>query len=176
MAFLANLLPAIGGLLPGIVSTVGKVVGKLGSGDFTGAIGEVGKALSGGGAAEGAQKVVEAVAKGDAERRAEDERRLEKELSDRRKQEEFDRELENKRKMAMLEFEIEARKRQLGNRIHDSLPIWRGRGIPRHDLPPLRAPQQMVSSGEPLGEVDLEEIEYELPPLPKKRNRRRRRY
>lgn len=167
MSFLAGLLPALGGLLPGIVRTVGNVIGKVTSGDFGGALGEVGKALSGG-AGDALANVAKDVGK-TLEKRQEDDIRRQEELK-KQEQMDFERELENRRKLMHLEFEREARKRQL-NRMHvqDGLPMWRGRQV----QPPLRAPQQQVSAPY-MTDVDEEEERYNLPPVTRRRRNKRR--
>jgi hypothetical protein len=179
MAFLApllgSILPSLGSLLPGIVSTVGKVVGKLGSGDFSGALGEVGSAISG--ALGSGGSVSNAVAQG-ASKLEEQHKRDEMEREDERK---FERDLARKRRLAEFEYETSARRRhQANNRVSaaDMLPLWRGRGKPTYDQSrvgityegPKSEPQHGISSGEPIEEVYEEEI-----PLPKRQKRRRRR-
>lgn len=176
MSFLAGLLPAIGGLLPGIVKTVGNVIGKVTSGDFSGALGEVGKALTGG-AGDALSTAANQTAQALEKKREQDVLDLERKRKE--QQEDFERELENKRKLMHLEFEAEARKRQLDSaqRINPSY-MFRGRSryLEREPVP-LRAPQQQVS--EPYEDsVDAEEVEYErpLPRTTKKYRNKKRKY
>lgn len=169
MSFLPGLLTAASQLLPGVVSTVGNVIGRLTKGDFSGALGEVGKALTGGGG-EKAAEVVKTVGKdlAEAEKIKEDERKLDRELRDR----------ERSLQLNEMQYELELRRRGMHrNRANDMMPIWRGREQDYNEARsgymyegPKNTPQDQTESGKAIHNYSAPK----LPPIPKNKRRRRR--
>lgn len=182
MSFLAGLLPAIGGLLPGIVSTVGKVVGKLGSGDFAGAAQEVGEALSG---STGKQigDVVDKVAGAIKGGKSEQDYQIEKERAVEEANAESyamgQEETERRYKNMISDYQKQIEELQKGRQnASDVLPMWRGRKQPRIAQGALRIDTESIPPRPPQDTVvDTEEYDYETIPRPRRRRMRRgRRY
>lgn len=168
MAFLASLLPALGGLFPGIVSTVGKVIGKIGQGDFSGALGEVGNALSGGGG-QAVAKAVEQTASNYAEREKIEREQAAIRAAEARAQEGL---VNPSRARYSNGLEYETIARQMNNRARAEhlMPVWHGRGTPRY-ASNARAAEVYV----PEEEEEIEERFVAPVPPPRKNKRRNRR-